>query len=171
MNNKTSVGQRRSRLCCNQGFSLIEIMIVVLIIGISASMAVLYIDNSDDRLKSEAKRLLGMTQLVRDDAIITGRSLAMIVERTNYYFSFLENGKWLPLSAKPFKKITVSDDIQLRFILSDKRDDSSKQPANLFYFLPTGETSEFQVWISNADTQYHLSSTPLGELSLKRMEL
>ncbi|MCP3850229.1 MAG: type II secretion system protein, partial [Gammaproteobacteria bacterium] len=41
----------------HRGFSLIELMVVVLIIGIAASMAVLTIDNSDDRLKSEAKRL------------------------------------------------------------------------------------------------------------------
>lgn len=161
---------KNSRLIVNQGFSLIEIMVVVLIIGISASMAVLYIDNSDDRLKSEAKRLFAMTQLVRDDAIMTGQSLAMIVAGTHYYFSRLEKGKWVQLSVKPFKKRKVSDDIRLRFILVEKKAGKNSNQTNLFYFLPTGETSEFQIWISNDDTEYVLSSTTLGELSLKRSE-
>jgi len=161
---------KNTQLKINQGFSLIEIMIVVLIIGISASMAVLYIDNSDDRLKSEAKRLFSMTQLVRDDAIMTGQSLAMIVDSTNYYFSRLEKGKWVQLISKPYKKIKMSDDIRLRFILADKGSAKTEKQTNLFYFLPTGETSEFQVWISNDNTEYVLSSTSLGELSLKRTE-
>lgn len=159
-----------TQLNSNQGFSLIEIMVVVLIIGISASMAVLYIDNSDDRLKSEAKRLLAMTQLVRDEAIMTGRSLAMIIDSSNYYFSRREKGKWVQLTSKPFKKITMSADIRLRFISAGKGSGNSTKQANLFYFLPTGETSEFQVWISNDNMEYVLSSTTLGELSFKRSE-
>lgn len=161
----------------NKGFSLIELMIVVLIIGISASMAVLYIDNSDDRLKSEAKRLLAMTQLARDDAIITGQSLAMTIDATHktaeYYFSRLENGKWVQFLNKPYRTIKLSDDIQLRSIFSAKVSGSAvKNTKNkeLIYFLPTGETSEFQIWISNNNIEYVLSSTILGELSLKRTE-
>ena len=159
-----------TKLTNNQGFTLIELMIVVLIIGISTSMAVLYIDNSDDRLKSEAKRLLAMTQLTRDEAIITGRSLAMILNSSDYSFSRMENGKWTKLSTKPFRTILLNDDIRLRFILADSLSASSNQQANLLYFLATGETSQFQVWISNDNTEYVLSSTTLGELSLKKAE-
>lgn len=170
MKNSLKSCHQRNQITRSGGFSLIEIMVVVLIIGISASMAVLYIDNSDDRLKSQAKRLLAMTQLVRDDAIITGHSLAMIVNNRHYYFSQLEKGKWVQLKRKPFKKISLSDDISLRFILADKSSNKSNKQLNLFYFLPTGETSEFQIWISNKDTEYVLSSTSLGELSLKRTQ-
>jgi len=163
----------------NTGFSLIEIMIVVLIIGISASMAVLYIDNSDDRLKFESKRLLAMTQLARDDAIISGKSLAMTIntdtidDTDQYYFSQLENGKWIQFSEKPYRTITLSNDIKLRSILSAKQPDTNiktLENKDLIYFLPTGETSEFQIWISNNNTEYVLSSTIFGELSLKRTE-
>lgn len=149
---------------------MIEIMIVVLIIGITASMAVLYIDNSDERLKSEAKRLFAMTQLLRDDAIMTGQSLALIVGSTNYHFSILKKAKWVEMTAKPFNKIKMSDDIRLRFILADNVSAKTEKQVNLFYFLPTGETSEFQIWISNDNTEYVLSSTSLGQLSLKRTE-
>lgn len=179
VNNQSS----KIKMSGNTGFSLIEIMIVVLIIGISASMAVLYIDNSDDRLKFESKRLLAMTQLARDDAIISGKSLAMTIntdtihDTDQYYFSQLENGKWIQFSEKPYRTITLSNDIKLRSILSAKltakqADSNIKTLENkdLIYFLPTGETSEFQIWISNNNTEYVLSSTIFGELSLKRTE-
>lgn len=165
----------------NKGFSLIEIMIVVLIIGISASMAVLYIDNSDDRLKSEAKRLFGMAQLARDDAIIKGQSIAITIdikdEIAQYNFSHFENGKWVALNDKPYRLIKLSHDIKLRSILSNSviTENSNSRGStldnkDLIYFLPTGESSEFQIWLSNNNTEYVLSSTFLGELSLKRSE-
>lgn len=165
----------------NKGFSLIEIMIVVLIIGISASMAVLYIDNSDDRLKSSAQRLLAMVQLARDDAIVTGQSLGLTLDNTpgsaQYFFSKLESGKWVKFSERPYREIKLSHDIQLRSLLSIRESARTSgtlekvvKEKELIYFLPTGETSEFQIWISNDDSEYVLSSTIMGELSLKRTE-
>ncbi|MCP3851934.1 MAG: prepilin-type N-terminal cleavage/methylation domain-containing protein, partial [Gammaproteobacteria bacterium] len=157
----------------HRGFSLIELMVVVLIIGIAASMAVLTIDNSDDRLKSEAKRLFAMAQLARDDAIVTGEALAIKFETKNevVHYSFLkpEDGKWAPFSRKPFKQIKLSKDISLRSIISGEQPSVSKLQ-NVVYFLPTGESSEFQIWISNKNTEYLLSSTLLGELTFKRSE-
>ena len=154
----------------NNGFSLIEIMIVVLIIGISASMAVLYIDNSDDRLKSEAKRLLAMTQFARDDAIISGQSLGLTIdtshELSRYFFSRLEGGKWVAFTKKPYREFTLNHDIKLHSILSATTANGSikiEDNKDLIYFLPTGETTEFQIWINNIYTEYDLSSTILGE--------
>jgi len=156
----------------NQGFSLIEIMIVVLIISISASMAVLYIDTADERLKSEAKRLLAMTQFLRDDAIITGRTLALLIDKNHYSFSQLKMDKWQQLNDKPFKKIELEDDMTIRFIAADNRPDNNADPQqekkdNLFYFLATGESRAFQLWIANKDMEYMLSCSSFGELSLK----
>ncbi len=164
-----------------KGFSLIEIMIVVLIIGISASMAVLYIDNSDDRLKSEAKRLLGMAQLARDDAIVKGQSIAITIdtkdEVAQYGFSYFDNGQWIIFDEKPYQLIKFSHDIKMRSIHSNgaitestTNDSNASGSKGLIYFLPTGESSEFQIWLSNDNTEYLLSSTILGELSLKRSE-
>lgn len=164
-----------------KGFSLIEIMIVVLIIGISASMAVLYIENSDDRLKSEVKRFFGMAQLARDDAIVKGQSIAITINTIDdiaqYHFSQLEDGKWIPFDDKPYRLIKFSHDIKMRSILSNsvlksnvKNSGDILEQKGLIYFLPTGESSEFQIWLSNNNTGYVFSSTILGELSLKRSE-
>ena len=137
------------------GFSLIEIMIVVLIIGIGASMAVLYIDTSDERLKFEARRLFAMTQLARD-------------------FTRFENSKWIQIVDKPYRVFELSSDIRMRELIKNESSDESQLLENkddLIYFLPTGESSEFQIWIGNDnDSEYVLSGTMLGELSMKKTE-
>ncbi len=161
----------------NQGFSLIEIMIVVLIIGISTSMVMLYIDNSDDRLKSEAQRLLALAELAQDEAIINGQSLGLRVENNQYSFAKYLNGQWQPLAEKPFTTINLADDIHLKFIQTvdkiqnntnnnDNEKDIDKDNNSLIYFLPDGEMSEFQIWISNNESEYVLSGDYSGTLKL-----
>lgn len=155
------MGKPRRFSIRENGFSLIELMIVVLIIGISTSMAVIYIDTSDDRLKSEAKRLFAMVQLARDDAIFKGESLGLVIKPDEYSFSRLEDGKWIQIIEKPYRVFELSSDLKLRSL-------SKNNQADLIYFLPTGESSEFQVWISNNnDSEYVLNGNILGELSLK----
>ena len=156
------------------GFSIIEIMIVVLIIGIGASMAVLYIDTSDERLKFEARRLFAMTQLARDDAIIKSESLGLVVHQSHYYFTRFENSKWIQIVDKPYRVFELSSDIRMRELIKNESSDESQLLENkddLIYFLPTGESSEFQIWIGNDnDSEYVLSGTMLGELSMKKTE-
>lgn len=157
-----------------KGFSLIELMIVVLIIGISTSMAVLYIDNSDERLKTEAQRLLAMTQFARDEAIITGESLGLVITPQQYYFTRLDKTEWLEIKNKPYRLFELSDDIQLRSLIVNKPLNNSwqsKMKEGLIYFLPTGESSEFQIWISNDNSsEFVLNSSLMGELSLKKTD-
>jgi hypothetical protein len=123
-----------------------------------------------------------MTQLARDDAIITGQSLAMSFETNfdnmEYFFLRLDKSKWVEMKKKPYRRIKLSHDIDIRSILSSSKTNSKKgtnkpnvaEDKELIYFLPTGETSEFQLFISNGETEYQLSSTLFGELTLKRTE-
>lgn len=156
------------------GFSLIELMIVVLIIGISTSMAILYIDTSDERLKTEAHRLLAMTQLARDEAIITGQSYGMIVRNQEYYFLLFQDEEWKAINKQPYQKIELSDDILLRTMVSDKQINSvasTLKNSNFIYFLPTGEMSQFQIWLTNKDgAEFLLNGELMGGLSLEKLE-
>ena len=158
----------------NKGFSLIELMIVILIIGISTSMAMLYIDNSDERLQTEARRILAMAQLLRDDAIISGEVSGLVIENRSYYFTQLEQGKWVERGNKPFKRIKLEDDIKIRTLITGdqiiKTNEQEQTTRNLIYFLPTGESSEFQIWISTDNSEYVLTGSLMGQLTLKKSE-
>jgi len=156
------------------GFSLMELMIVVLIIGISASMAMLYIDNSDERLKTEAQRLLAMAQFARDEAIITGESLGLVISNQQYYFTRLDKQEWVQIKQKPYRLFELSHDMRIRSLIANQQLNNSPQSQeknDFIYFLPTGESSEFQIWISNDnDSEYVIISSLMGELSLKKTD-
>ena len=155
----------------SSGFSLLELMIVILIIGIITSLSILQIDTADDRLKVEAQRLLALTQLARDDAILGGKHLGMVVQSNSYYFTRYNGDSWLVLKQKPYKTIKLDNDMSLKALVSSKPVPGDKAINNkneMIYFLATGESSEFQLWINNENnTEFILSGDVTGKLSLK----
>lgn len=74
-----------------RGMTLIEMIVVLAIIGISASAAVLSLgagQNGNDQ--AEARRLVHRMQLGADTAMISGRALALSIAPHSY--SFVERG-------------------------------------------------------------------------------
>lgn len=63
---------RQSRRA-SHGFTILELLVVLLLLGIVVSMATLAIgDGADRKMRSESERLVGMLRLVRDEQMITG---------------------------------------------------------------------------------------------------
>lgn len=156
----------------NNGFSLIELLVVVFIIGISASMAVLYIDTSEERLETEARKIYALLKYMRDDAIIKGKSFSMVIKDKEYSFARYTDNKWQMLEQKPYIKTLVSDDISLRLLQDSASTDISERilhQVNYIYFLPTGESTQFELKISNKQKSvYRISGTFLGELKFEK---
>lgn len=87
-----------------QGFTLIELLVVVLIIGLFAGVVVMNLqpNNSvDKQLSYQTKRLYQRLQLAQDEAIMQGIEIGLHWSPTEYYFSSLQQDKWLPLTADP----------------------------------------------------------------------
>jgi type II secretion system protein H len=71
--------------CQESGLTLVEMLVVLAIIGISTGTAVLAMTaNHDDGGKVEAQRLLTRVQLAADEAMISDRALALAVTPTSY---------------------------------------------------------------------------------------
>lgn len=71
-----------------RGFTLIEILVAVVIIGIVMSVAVLSLTLAgDDRaLREEARRFMALIELARDDAAMQGREFGVELMRQSYRF-------------------------------------------------------------------------------------
>ena len=85
------------------GFTLVELMIVIAIIGMLAAGVVLAIPDPRGRLSDEAERFAARTVAARDLAIVEGRPVAVRVTAQGYAFDRRQGGAWLPLSDKPFR--------------------------------------------------------------------
>ncbi|HEB62908.1 MAG TPA: type II secretion system protein GspH [Gammaproteobacteria bacterium] len=82
----------------SRGFTLLEIMVVVLIIGIILSFATLsFRDNRVPALKEEAQRLAALLDLAREEAILTSREYSVTLKETGYDFQQFLEEEWSPL--------------------------------------------------------------------------
>lgn len=87
-----------------RGFTLLELLVVLVLIGIVASLATLSLGNGAERLlRSESERLAGVLRLARDELLITGGADRALGLRRDAY-SLLElvilddaSREWQPL--------------------------------------------------------------------------
>ena len=70
------------------GFSLIEILVVISIIGIVTSIALLSLGllGEDRELQTEARRFAALVEVAQDEAMLQGRELGLELMATSYRF-------------------------------------------------------------------------------------
>jgi len=75
-----------------RGFTLIEILVVVIIIGVISSMVLLSFGLADDNraLQQQARRLVSLVELTLDEATLQGREFGLEVMRDGYRFVELD---------------------------------------------------------------------------------
>ncbi len=84
----------------SRGFTLVEILVVVVIMAIVISIAVLSINvtGRDQQLDQESERLVGLIGLLHDRALLEGRDFGLRVEPGAYEFVVYDNlrERWAP---------------------------------------------------------------------------
>ncbi len=101
-----------------QGFTLIEIMVVITIASIMIGAAVLaFPDSSNDRLKEQGGRFSALISLAQDEAILQSQDLAVAVHDSGYSFYRRDGAKWVAYSDKPFVARVVDGGIQAEVVL------------------------------------------------------
>ena len=91
------------------GFSLIELLVVVFVMGLLAGAVVLSLPGDSRVLRDEAERFAARTVAARDEAISGARPVALVVGRAGYYFEARADRGWQPLDPSRFGLVAWKD--------------------------------------------------------------
>jgi len=83
----------------DRGFTLVEIMVVMVIIGVTLGLASLNaIPSPHQDLQAEAQRLTLLLQLARDEAIVRNRPVTFEATPERYHFLVRNETRWVPIT-------------------------------------------------------------------------
>jgi general secretion pathway protein H len=85
-----------------RGFTLVELMVVMAIIGLATGIVVLTMPDARGDLRSDAERFAARVRGAQDAAVIEAHDMALTVRADGYAFSRHLAGRWVPIAAKPF---------------------------------------------------------------------
>ncbi|MFN3424949.1 MAG: GspH/FimT family pseudopilin [Novosphingobium meiothermophilum] len=84
------------------GFSLVEVLVVLMVMGLLASVVVLSLPGDERALRDEAERFAARTLAARDMAITGSQPVALVVSDSGYYFERRSDQQWQPLPGRGF---------------------------------------------------------------------
>jgi type II secretion system protein H len=138
-----------------RGFTLLEILVVVLIIGITLGMVVLAVrPNPEHRLTEEAQRFAALVKLLDDEAIARSAEMAIEVAPHSYRFLTLTADGWQPYGDDVFKTHELPGTMNLDLSLDGQAiglDSGEDQTEPRIYVLSSGECTAFEVTFRATD--------------------
>lgn len=87
------------------GFTLVELMVVLAIVGLVATAVVLSVPGDGDALVRQADRLGTHLQRVREEALLGTRPVELVADADGYSFRRQRFGGWQPLRDGPFAPV------------------------------------------------------------------
>jgi len=119
-----------------RGFSLIEILVVVVIIGIVSGIALLSLGllGTDRQLETEARRFASLVEVALDEATVEGRDFGIEFMTDAYRFVEYDpfSGRWGELIGDELLRMRkLPEDVEFDLYLEDKRVLLEYEPARI----------------------------------------
>jgi len=161
-----SINKRQQFTAQNNGFTLIEILVVLLIIGVLlTSIVVKAFPDEQQVLHEEAERLGLLLEQARDQAFISGRSIAWSAQNEGYAFWRLNaQRQWEPITGDQnlrARKLPPPMNVTALFINQVK-----VLPAERLVFSPSGLNPAFVVTLAMQQQSLQLASDSLGRFQV-----
>lgn len=152
--------------CAARGFTLIEIMVVMVILGITLILVSVNFSQDDRRvLTEEANRLAALLEHAQSEAMITGNAVAWSAQNGKYQFwQRGKDGKWdQPSSDEILRARTFSVAIEW----GENR--VAGNPIKLddrLIFLAGGLNQPFELKLKYRDKQLTIRGNPTGRVTV-----
>jgi len=155
------------------GFTLVEVMVVVVIIGILINFAVLSLRSYSpaDQLNEEAQRLRSLLQVASEEALLRSRFIGVDITETGYAFLALEEETWQPVDDSLLRARELPQEVRLSVTTALPPSDDEEKRTPEIILLDSGEITPFDLKLSSSqsDDYFRLSGDETGELTLDRV--
>ena len=165
------------------GFSLIELLVVVVIIGLFAATAVLSLNvvGDDRELERETFRLRSLLDTLMDEAVLETRDYGVLFTRSGYRFLVYDYQTltWLdPVGDELLSEHRLVEPLELKLFLEDREvlleseyePEIGDQPQPQVVLLASGEITPFEAELFRDPTsgRFTLEGTLAGSLEVTR---
>lgn len=150
------------------GFTLLELLIVLVVIGIMSSFAVLSVGTADrDKpLAKETQRLLALMRMASEESVQRTEQLGLFIDNDSYRFLRYDQNAWQPLDDDLFRERSLPENLIMTLVLEgrpivledpmaltddakkDEKDKKEKIKPPQIIFLSSGEISPFTLTLS-----------------------
>ena len=177
------------------GFTLIEVLVVVVLIGVLSAVALLSVGavGRKDPLEDEARRLNALLLFAAEEALMQARDLGLRLEPAGYRFLSYdpEAFLWEDLAADDlYKPRELPEDVYMELFLEEKEvvldtartprspgtesderekeEERAGEPEPQLLILSSGELTPFQLWVAQRfeEDRYLIEGKANGEITL-----
>ncbi len=155
----------------SHGFTLIEMMLVMLVIGISLGMVLPNLSkNHDQILFEEGKRLTALLNYASEISNSTGQAIAWHKTLTGYRFLEKDQNQniWKPLlDDTSMRARTLPDSVQIEYVTEQGKQNSQLEKVIM---NPGGIQTPFEIGLQNKNKHIKVNGNLLGQITLNRVE-
>ncbi|MDR7229899.1 general secretion pathway protein H [Caulobacter sp. BE264] len=146
----------KTRRVARAGFTLVELMVVLMIMGLLATAVILTLPDGKMSLSQESARFAARLLRAREESLMVNRQVRVNVSSVDYRFDIRDGRAWRALDTAPFVTTAWVEDTRV----------SGRDGETAVIFEPTGQASGAEFTLGRGGSGYVVSIDVAGNVAV-----